>query len=93
MDLKISKMTWVHERNKFEIFLFLFHEKMAQFEENSILQEVLCVFQNGTPARLALCGVAQREALLYLYFGIKCANFLYQYSKKTLHMEFLIVQP
>ena len=67
MDLKISKMTWVHERNKFKIFLFLFHEKMAQFEENSILREFLDVFQNGTPARLALFGVAQSEALLYVY--------------------------
>ena len=26
------------------------------------------VFQNGTPARLALFGVAQSEALLYVYF-------------------------
>ena len=65
MDLKISKMTWVHERNKFKILLFLFHEKMAQFEENSILQEFLDVFQNSTLARLALFGVAQSEALLY----------------------------
>ena len=38
---------------------------MAQFEENSILREFLDVFQNGTPARLALFGVAQSEALLY----------------------------
>ena len=39
---------------------------MAQFEENSILREFLDVFQNGTPARLALFGVAQSEALLYI---------------------------
>ena len=38
---------------------------MAQFKENSILREFLDVFQNGTPARLALFGVAQSEALLY----------------------------
>ena len=38
---------------------------MAQLEENSILREFLDVFQNGTPARLALFGVAQSEALLY----------------------------
>jgi hypothetical protein len=44
--------------------LFLFHEKMAQFEENSILRELFDVFQNGTPSRLALFGVAQSEALL-----------------------------
>ena len=41
---------------------------MAQFEENSILREFLDVFQNGTPARLALFGVAQSEALLYIVF-------------------------
>ena len=61
----MPKMTWVHhERNKFKIFWVFFHEKMAQFKENSILQEFLDVFQNGTPARLALFGVAQSEALL-----------------------------
>ena len=27
MDLKISKMTWVHERNKFKIFCFFFMKK------------------------------------------------------------------
>ena len=51
-------------------FLFLFHEKMAQFEENSILREFLDVFQNGTPARLALFGVAQSEALLYTFLQV-----------------------
>ena len=39
---------------------------MAQFEENSILREFLDMFQNGTPARLALFGVTQSKALLYI---------------------------
>ena len=83
MDLKISKMTWVHERNKFKIFLFLFHEKMAQFEENSILREFLDVFQNGTPARLALFGVAQSEALLQS----QKSNHMYVFTKTPTLMK------
>ena len=48
---------------------------MAQFEENSILREFLDVFQNGTPVRLALFGVAQSEALLY-YHTARMGNVL-----------------
>ena len=55
--------------------MFLFHEKMAQFEENSILREFLDVFQNGTPARLALFGVAQSEALLYIDLSFTLSKF------------------
>ena len=47
-----------------EIFIVLFHYKMAEFEENSILQKFLDLIQNGTPVGLALFGVAQSEALM-----------------------------